>query len=96
MTLDLRIFIEPQQGASYASQLQMAKRAEELGYFKFGGSTVLLFFEPGKMVYDDDLVENSHGALETLVSTTTLLSKFSPPFPFPLPIILLIPSPRSE
>jgi phosphatidylserine decarboxylase len=43
------------------------KRAEELGYFKFGGSTVLLFFEPGRMVYDRDLVDNSNGALETLV-----------------------------
>ncbi|KAG6013284.1 hypothetical protein E4U43_007378, partial [Claviceps pusilla] len=42
------------------------KRAEELGYFKFGGSTVLLLFEPGKMVFDDDLVDNSSGALETL------------------------------
>lgn len=43
------------------------KRAEELGYFKFGGSTVLLLFEPGKMLFDDDLVDNSSGALETLV-----------------------------
>ena len=42
-------------------------RAEELGYFKFGGSTVLLLFEPGTMVFDDDLIENSSGALETLV-----------------------------
>lgn len=47
---------------------EKVKRAEELGYFKFGGSTVLLFFEPGRMVYDDDLVDNSSGALETLVS----------------------------
>lgn len=47
---------------------EKVKRAEELGYFKFGGSTILLFFEPGQMVYDDDLVENSNGALETLVS----------------------------
>ncbi|RMD40210.1 hypothetical protein DV735_g4929, partial [Chaetothyriales sp. CBS 134920] len=46
---------------------EKVKRAEELGYFKFGGSTVLLFFEPGKMVYDSDLVENSKEALETLV-----------------------------
>ena len=43
------------------------KRAEELGYFKFGGSTVLLLFEPGVMKFDDDLVVNSNGALETLV-----------------------------
>lgn len=42
-------------------------RAEELGYFKFGGSTILLLFEPGAMKFDDDLIENSNGALETLV-----------------------------
>jgi len=43
------------------------KRAEELGYFKFGGSTILLLFEPGVMKYDEDLITNSHGALETLI-----------------------------
>ncbi|KAH7026119.1 phosphatidylserine decarboxylase-domain-containing protein [Microdochium trichocladiopsis] len=44
------------------------KRAEELGYFKFGGSTIVILFEEGKMVFDDDLVDNSRSALETLVS----------------------------
>lgn len=44
------------------------KRAEELGYFKFGGSTLLLLFEPGQMRYDEDLADNSRAALETLVS----------------------------
>jgi phosphatidylserine decarboxylase len=44
------------------------RRAEELGYFKFGGSTIVLLFEEGKMKFDDDLVDNSSGALETLVS----------------------------
>jgi len=43
------------------------KRAEELGYFKFGGSTLVVLFEPGKMVFDGDLVDNSNGALETLI-----------------------------
>ncbi|KAI0813429.1 phosphatidylserine decarboxylase-domain-containing protein [Xylaria sp. FL0064] len=43
------------------------KRAEELGYFKFGGSTIVVLFEPGRMVWDDDLVDNSNGALETLI-----------------------------
>ncbi|KAF2681648.1 hypothetical protein K458DRAFT_420415 [Lentithecium fluviatile CBS 122367] len=46
---------------------EQVKRAEELGYFKFGGSTLLLLFEPGQMRYDDDLVDNSKSALETLV-----------------------------
>ncbi|KAK4452315.1 phosphatidylserine decarboxylase-domain-containing protein [Podospora aff. communis PSN243] len=43
------------------------KRGEELGYFKFGGSTLVVLFEPGKMMFDDDLVDNSNGALETLI-----------------------------
>ncbi|PSN66397.1 hypothetical protein BS50DRAFT_574824 [Corynespora cassiicola Philippines] len=46
---------------------ERVKRADELGYFKFGGSTLLLLFEPGQMKYDDDLVDNSRSALETLV-----------------------------
>lgn len=46
---------------------EQVKRAEELGYFKFGGSTLLLLFEPGQMKYDDDLVDNSKAALETLI-----------------------------
>lgn len=49
---------------------EQVKRAEELGYFKFGGSTIVLLFEEGKMVFDDDLVDNSNGALETLVRMT--------------------------
>lgn len=44
------------------------KRAEELGYFKFGGSTIVLLFESGTMQFDSDLVDNASGALETLVS----------------------------
>ena len=51
------------------------RRAEELGYFKFGGSTILLLFEPGRMRFDADLVDNSSGALETLVRDTSLFSR---------------------
>ena len=46
---------------------EQVRRSEELGYFKFGGSTILLLFEEGTMRFDDDLVENSNTALETLV-----------------------------
>ncbi|PZR52128.1 LLM class F420-dependent oxidoreductase [Xylanimonas oleitrophica] len=35
MTLDLRIFTEPQQGATYTDQLAVAKAAEELGFSAF-------------------------------------------------------------
>ncbi|KAJ5769458.1 hypothetical protein N7520_004017 [Penicillium odoratum] len=42
-------------------------RAEELGYFKFGGSTLLVLFEEGVINFDSDLVDNSKGPLETLI-----------------------------
>lgn len=32
-----------------------------------GGSTLLVLFEPGQMTFDQDLIDNSNGALETLV-----------------------------
>lgn len=56
------------------------RRAEELGYFKFGGSTIVVLFEEGTMMFDDDLVDNSKGALETLVnilSTTIALTQLT-------------------
>ncbi|CAG8598451.1 8151_t:CDS:10 [Ambispora gerdemannii] len=43
------------------------KRLEEHGYFAFGGSTVILLFQKGKMEWDQDIVINSQQALETLV-----------------------------
>ncbi|KAK3065939.1 phosphatidylserine decarboxylase [Teratosphaeriaceae sp. CCFEE 6253] len=46
---------------------ERVRRAEELGYFKFGGSTILLLFEPGVVKFDEDLTGNSNAALETLV-----------------------------
>ena len=32
---------------------------DEKGYFDFGGSTVVLVFEPGRIRFDDDLLANS-------------------------------------
>lgn len=48
---------------------EKVSRGDELGYFKFGGSTLLVLFEEGSMKFDTDLVDNSKGPLETLVST---------------------------
>jgi phosphatidylserine decarboxylase len=43
------------------------QRGDEKGYFKFGGSTCILFFEKGSIRFDDDIVRNSQNGLETLV-----------------------------
>lgn len=43
------------------------QRGDEKGYFKFGGSTSILFFEKGAMEFDADLRDNSARGLETHV-----------------------------
>ncbi|GAB4820295.1 hypothetical protein N2152v2_007341 [Parachlorella kessleri] len=43
------------------------RKGEELGYFAFGGSTIVTLFEPGKVCWDEDLVQNSLKSLETKV-----------------------------
>src|SRR3954467_4395590 len=45
--MDLRIFTEPQQGASYDQQLAMAKVAEDAGFSAFFRSDHLMGFGPG-------------------------------------------------
>lgn len=42
-------------------------RMDEVGYFAFGGSTIVLLFPPGAVAFDEDLVANSLEQLETLV-----------------------------
>lgn len=42
-----------------------AAKGEEKGYFSFGGSALLLFFEPGKVTLSQDLIENSKMGIET-------------------------------
>lgn len=43
------------------------QRAEEKGYFQFGGSTVLVIVEPGRLRVDDDILAQSERGIETLV-----------------------------
>jgi phosphatidylserine decarboxylase len=43
------------------------KRGDELGYFAYGGSTVVVLFPTGVIDFDDDLVANSKVGLETLM-----------------------------
>jgi len=43
------------------------KRGEEKGYFKFGGSTVLLFFKKDTVILDKDIIEQTDAGFETKV-----------------------------
>lgn len=43
------------------------RRGDEFGYFAFGGSTVVTVFQPGRVAFDDDLLELSNNGMEALV-----------------------------
>lgn len=70
--------------AALGSRLQ---RLDEIGYFAFGGSTIILIFPSpggceegfsrpqGKLLFDSDLVENSTQQLETLVQVGNSLGR---------------------
>lgn len=42
-------------------------KGQEKGYFKFGGSTVILFVEKDQILVDEDLIENTQRGLETKI-----------------------------
>ncbi|AOA63889.1 Phosphatidylserine decarboxylase [Komagataella phaffii] len=46
---------------------QEVKKGDELGYFKFGGSTLLVLFPNKRFKFDSDLLANSNNKIETLI-----------------------------
>lgn len=48
-----------------SKQGHMVKKGDEHGYFQFGGSTVILLFEPNRVVFAEDLLTNSTIPIET-------------------------------
>lgn len=51
------------------------RRGQEKGRFAFGGSTVVLLVEPGKVMMDRDILENSRDGFETLVKMGQRIGK---------------------
>jgi phosphatidylserine decarboxylase len=49
---------------TYEPEKHYAKGAEK-GYFSFGGSCIIFFFESGRIQFDFDLLENTRAGLET-------------------------------
>jgi phosphatidylserine decarboxylase len=50
-------------------------KMDEKGYFKFGGSSIVLIFESGRVRFCDDLVANSATGRETLIKVGQPLAK---------------------
>eukprot|EP00924_Labyrinthula_sp_SR-Ha-C_P005099 augustus_masked-scaffold_1-processed-gene-21.3-mRNA-1 protein AED:0.16 eAED:0.17 QI:0/-1/0/1/-1/1/1/0/512 len=52
-------------------------RGDEIGYFRFGGSTVILLFDKNRAKFDDDLLLNSGKKLETMVKVGQSVGRVS-------------------
>jgi phosphatidylserine decarboxylase len=53
------------------------KKGEEMGYFQYGGSTVIGIFPKGDVTWDDDLLKNSGQPVETIVHMGNHIGKFN-------------------
>src|SRR3954453_13031763 len=86
--MDLRIFIEPQQGATYAQQLRVAQKAEELAFDAFFRSDHYLSMGvPGLPGPTDSWVTLGGIARETdSIRLGTLVSSATFRYPGPLAI----------
>lgn len=51
-------------------------KGEEKGFFALGGSSIVLFFEKEKIIFEKDLLENSNKKLETLSFMGDVLGRF--------------------
>ena len=52
----------------------LVKKGEEKGYFRFGGSTVLVLVEPDRINMDNDILRNTENGIETLVKFGTRIA----------------------
>lgn len=50
-------------------------RGMEKGFFEFGGSTVILAFQPGQVVLDADILQNTADGFETMVKMGEVIGK---------------------
>jgi len=44
---------------------EVVRKGDEKGFFSFGGSCLVLLFEPGRISFDEDLVRHSKAGVET-------------------------------
>jgi len=51
------------------------KRGDVAGEFRFGGSTILLLFEPNKVTFDKDIARNVQSKFETLVEVRSRIGR---------------------
>lgn len=53
---------------THAEENKELEKGQEMGYFQYGGSTVIAVFPKGMVTWDEDLRKNSEKSIETVVS----------------------------
>lgn len=78
------------------------KRGEEMGYFSFGGSTIILVFKKDRVTFWPDLLHNSsdetdRGIIETVIKVgQPIAMSANDPFPVDLPFLPSVVPPTRE
>ncbi len=49
-------------------------KGEEIGFFEFGGSSIALVFEYGRVTFDADLVQHAQARVEDFVHVATRIA----------------------
>lgn len=60
--------------STYAAD-QPVNKGDEMGYFAFGGSTVVMLFEEGQITIDEDLLNNTANGMETFIKMGERIGK---------------------
>lgn len=55
------------------------EKGEEVGFFEFGGSSIIVAFEPGRIQFDQDLKEASSQLIEMDIEVGTRLGRATAP-----------------
>jgi phosphatidylserine decarboxylase len=51
------------------------KKGDELGYFQFGGSSIIVAFSPGRIEFDQDLLDLSRERIQVSVEVGMSLGR---------------------
>ncbi|CAO3667224.1 unnamed protein product [Rhizopus stolonifer] len=59
-----------------AEEGKQLEKGQEMGYFQYGGSTVIVVFPKDKVEWDNDLLESSNRSVETLLNMGESIGRF--------------------
>lgn len=61
---------------THAEPEKELEKGQEMGYFQYGGSTVIAVFPKDTVVWDEDLLDHSNKSIETLVQMGERIGRF--------------------